>query len=164
MTASLKWRELGPALFVLAGSIVFLFWARTYSASSGRMPELVAWITIVFSLVDVTIQFDTSFSRGLRRLVTAERIVEWKMEGEEDVSFGRVLVSVLWVAGYVVLLYFVGFLIATPIYIFPYMIFHGGHTVRNSLLVTAATTLAIWLIFELIFKYPLYPGALFGGY
>jgi hypothetical protein len=47
---------------------------------------------------------------------------------------------------------------------FLYMLLHGGHSLRNSLLVTAATTLAIWLIFEVAFKYPLYPGVLFGGY
>jgi Tripartite tricarboxylate transporter TctB family len=164
MTATVKWRELGPALLVLAGSITFLFWARSYSGRSGAMPELVAWLTIALSLIDVIIQFDTAPSRALRRLVTAKRIVEWKMEGEEDASFSVILRSIAWVVGYVVLLYFVGFLIATPIYMFLYLLFHGGHNLRNSVLVTAGTTLLIWLTFEVAFKYPLYPGVLFGGY
>jgi hypothetical protein len=85
------------------------------------------------------------------------------MEGEEDVSFAKVILSIGWLAGYVVVLYFVGFLIATPIYVLLYMIFHGGHSIRNSVLVSAGTTLAIWLTFEVLFKYPLYPGVLFGG-
>ena len=163
MTASVKWRELGPALFVLAGSIVFLFWAQGYPGRSGAMPVIVAWVTIALSLVDVIIQFDTAPSRALRRMVTAKRIVEWKMEGEEDASFGRVALSVGWVVGYVVVLYFFGFLIATPAYMFLYMLIHGGHSLRNSVLLTAATTLTIWLTFEVVFKYPLYPGVLFGG-
>ena len=164
MTSSVKWRELGPALFVLAGSIGFLFWTRAYPGRSSAMPELVAWVTIALSLIDVIIQFDTAPSRTLRRLVTANRIVEWKTEGEEDASFARIVVSIAWVVGYVVLLYFVGFMIATPIYMFFYMLIHGGHSLRNSVLMTAATTLAIWLTFEIAFKYPLYPGVLFGGY
>lgn len=164
MTASVNWRDLAAALFVLAGAVVFLFWARPYSANSGSMPELVAWVTIVLALVDVIIQFDTALSRGLRRLVTAKRIVEWKMEGDEDASLGRVAMAIAWVAGYLVLLYFIGFMIATPIYMLLYMIIHGGHTIRNSVLVTGGTTLTIWLTFEVFFRYPLYPGVLFGGY
>jgi hypothetical protein len=96
--------------------------------------------------------------------VTAERIVEWKLEGEEEAGLGKIMLAIGWVAGYIVLLYFVGFLIATPIYVLFYMIFHGGHSIRDSVLVSVGTTLAIWLTFEVLFKYPLYPGSLFGGY
>jgi hypothetical protein len=164
MTSSVKWRELGPALFVLAGSIVFLFWARSYPGRASAMPVLVAWVTIALSLIDIIIQFDTAPSRALRRMVTAKRIVEWKAEGEEDASFGRIALSIAWVAGYACLLYFVGFLIATPVYMFLYMLIHGGHSLRNSALMTVGTTLMIWLTFQVAFKYPLYPGVLFGGY
>jgi hypothetical protein len=164
MTGSVKWRELGPALFLLVGSIGFLLWTYAYPGRSGAMPGLVAWITIALSLIDVAIQFDTAPSRALRRMVTAKRIVEWKLEGEEDASFSRIALSIAWVVGYVCLLYFVGFLIATPVYMFLYMLLHGRHTVRNSIVLTAATTMTIWLTFEVAFKYPLYPGVLFGGF
>jgi hypothetical protein len=164
MIAVANRRNLATALFVLAGSIVFLLWARTYPAQARAVPELVAWATIALTVIDVIIQFDTAPSRWLRRLVTAEKIVEWKLEGEEDASLTRVLLAVAWVAGYVTLLYFVGFLISTPIYVLLYMIFHGGHSIRNSILMSAGTTLSIWLVFEVLFKYPLYPGSLFGGY
>ena len=164
MIAGAHWKNLSAALLVLFASIVFVFWARTYSGESRTMPELVAWATIVLASIDVLIQFDTAPSRWLRRLVSAKRIVEWKMEGEENATLGSVLWAVGWVAGYTVVLYFFGFLIATPIYVLLYMIFHGGHSVRNSVLTAAGTTLAIWLTFEVLFKYPLYPGVLFGGY
>ena len=164
MTAGTRWRNLGTAAFVLFASVVFLFWAQTYSGQSRTMPELVAWVTIVLATIDLIIQFDTAPSRWLRGLVTAKRIVEWKLDGDEDASLGSVLLAVGWIVGYVVLLYFLGFLIATPIYVLLYMIFHGGHSIRNSVLITAGTTLTIWLTFEVLFKYPLYPGVLFGGY
>jgi hypothetical protein len=164
MIAESRWKNLGPALFIMVASVVFLFWSRTYSGQSRAMPELVAWATIALASIDVIIQFDTGPSRWLRRLVTAERIVAWKMEGEEEASLGTVLLAVGWVVGYVALLYLFGFLIATPVYVLLYMFFHGGHSIRNSLLAAAATTLTIWLTFEVLFKYPLYPGALFGGY
>ena len=163
MTAA-RWRDFATALFVLVGSVVFLFWARIYSGQSRAMPELVAWATIVLALVDVIIQLDSAPSRWLRGLVTAKRIVEWKVEGEESASVNAVLQAIGWIVGYVALLYFVGFVIATPIYVLLYMIFRGGHSIGNSILITVGTTLTIWLTFEVLFKYPLYPGVLFGGY
>jgi hypothetical protein len=163
-TTAVRWRDLSAALVVLAASVGFLLWARTYPPRSGAVPELVAWATIMLTLVDVATQFDTPWGRWLRRLVTAEKIVEWKLDGDEDASAGRVAIAIAWVAGYVVLLYFIGFMIATPIYMFCYMLLHGGHSIRNSLLLTAATALTIWLTFEVFFRYPLYPGVLFGGY
>ena len=164
MTAGIRWTNLGSALLVLATSIVFVFWSRTYSGQTRAVPELVAWITVVLALIDVIIQFDTAPSHWLRALVSAKRIVEWKLDGEEEATLRNVLLSIGWVVGFVVLLYFVGFLIATPIYVLIYMIFHGGHSVRNSVLTAAGTTLMIWLTFVVLFKYPLYEGVLFGAY
>jgi hypothetical protein len=164
MTASVRWRDLWVALFVFAISVGFLLWARTYPPRSGAVPELVAWATIALSLIDIAIQFETPWGLWLRRLVTAEKIVEWKMEGDEDASLGRIVAAVAWVAGYVAMLYFVGFLIATPVYMFLYMWLHGKLGMLTNLLVTAGTALTIWLTFEVFFRYPLYPGVLLGGY
>jgi hypothetical protein len=164
MTGMVRWRNFGAALFVLAISVAFLLWAQSYPRNAGGMPVLVAWIMIVLTVIDALTQFETPWGRWLRRLVTAERIVEWKPEGDEAARIGRVLLSIGWVAGYVVLVYFVGYLISTPIYMFLYMLLHGQHSVLNSALVTVGTTLAIWLTFEVLFKYPLYPGILFGAY
>jgi Tripartite tricarboxylate transporter TctB family len=163
MTAGIHWRNLGAALFILAISVVFVFWSRTYSGQTRTVPELVAWIAVVLALIDVVIQFDTASSRWLRALVSAKRIVEWKVDGD-DATLPSVLLSIGWVVGFVVILYFVGFLIATPTYVLLYMIFHGGHSVRNSALAAAGTTLMIWLTFVVLFKYPLYEGVLFGAY
>jgi hypothetical protein len=163
-TAAVRWRDLSAALIVFAASLGFLLWARAYPPRSGAVPEMVAWATIALTLIDIGSQFETTWGRWLRRLVTAEKIVEWKLEGDEDASPMRVAIAIAWVVAYVVLLYFVGFMIATPIYTFFYMWLYGGHTLRNSVLLTAATSLTIWLTFEVFFRYPLYPGVLLGGY
>lgn len=162
MTLPVRQREFWAALFVLALSVAFLLWARTYPGMSGAMPVLVAWGTIVLSLIDVVSQLETPFGRWLHRLVTADRIVEWKMEGDEDTPLARVLFSVAWVLGYLAALFLAGFLAATPIYIFLYMVIHGGRGLRDSALTAAATTLTIWLVFVVLFRYPLYGGLLFG--
>ena len=69
----------------------------------------------------------------------------------------------IWVVGYVVAIYVFGFLATTPVYIFLYMFLHGRKSVRISALSAIITTAAIWITFEYLFHYPLYPGLIFGG-
>jgi hypothetical protein len=164
MTFAVRQREFWAAILVLALSIGYLLWAKTYPPAAGAVPVLVAWTTIVLSIVDAVSQFETPLGRWVRRLVTAEKIVEWKMEGDEDAPLTRILLAVAWISGYLTALFLIGFMIATPIYILSYMRIHGGRSLRDSALAAAATTVAIWLTFVLLFRYPLYPGVLFGGY
>jgi hypothetical protein len=164
MTFAVRQREFWAAILVLALSVSYLLWAKTYPPAAGAVPVLVAWTTIVLSIVDAVSQFETPLGRWVRRLVTAEKIVEWKMEGDEDAPLTRILLAVAWISGYLTALFLIGFMIATPIYILSYMRIHGGRSLRDSALAAAATTVAIWLTFVLLFRYPLYPGVLFGGY
>jgi hypothetical protein len=163
MILAVRQREFWSGAVMLALGIGFLLWARTYSGTAGAMPVLVAWGTIVLSLIDIVSQFETPLGRRVRRLVTADKIVEWKMEGDEEAALRRILLSVAWLVGYLVGLFLVGFLIATPVYIFFYMVIHGGRSVRDSALTAAGTTFMIWLTFVVLFKYPLYQGLLFGA-
>jgi hypothetical protein len=164
MTLAIRQREFWAAIVVLALSVGYLVWAKSYPPAAGAVPVLVAWATIVLSIIDAVSQFETTLGRWVRRLVTAERIVEWKMEGDEDARLTRILLAMAWISGYLAALFLIGFLIATPIYILFYMLIHGGRSLRDSALAAAGTTLAIWLTFVVLFRYPLYPGVLFGGY
>ena len=164
MTFAVRHREFWSAVLVLALAIGVLLWAKTYPGDSGTVPVLVAWGTIILSIIDVASQFETPLGRAVRRLVTADKIVEWKLEGDENASLTRVVLSVAWLVGYLTALFLVGYIIATPIYILGYMTIHGGRSLRDSALVAAAATLTIWLVFVVMFGYPLYPGVLFGGY
>ena len=163
MTLAVRQREFWSAVVVLVLSIGFLLWARTYPDDARAMPVLVACGTIILSLIDIISQFETPFGRKVRYLITADKIVEWKMEGDEEAAFSRILLSVAWLVGYLVGLFLVGFIIATPIYIFFYMVLHGRRSMRDSALTAAGATLMIWLTFVVLFKYPLYEGLLFGA-
>ncbi len=164
MTFAVRQREFWAAILVLALSGGYLLWAKSYPFTAGAVPVLVAWATIALSIIDAVSQFETPLGRWVRRLVTAEKIVEWKMEGDEDAPLTRILLAVAWVVAYLAALFLIGFMIATPIYVLFYMLIHGGRSLRDSALAAAATTLTIWLTFVVLFRYPLYPGVLFGGY
>ena len=72
-------------------------------------------------------------------------------------------VLALLICAYLAAVYCVGFLVGTPVYLFLSMMLHGGKSFLASTMTAIATTLAIWVTFEVLFKYPLYPGVLFGG-
>jgi hypothetical protein len=163
MTFAIRPREFCTGVFVLASSIGFLIWASTYPGEAGAVPRLVAWLAIALATVDVVSQFETPFGLWVRRIVTADRIIEWKMEGEEEASLTRLLLSVGWLLAYLGALFLVGFLIATPAYILLYMTIHGGRSLRDGALAAVAITLVLWLTFVWLFKYPLYEGILLGA-
>ncbi|HEX2512879.1 MAG TPA: hypothetical protein VHK44_09830, partial [Xanthobacteraceae bacterium] len=112
MTFAVRQREFWAAILLLALSVGYLLWAKTYPPAAGAVPVLVAWATIVLSIIDAVSQFETPLGRWVRRLVTAERIVEWKMEGDEDAPLTRILLSVAWLSAYLAGLFLIGFMIA----------------------------------------------------
>ncbi|MEX0841420.1 MAG: tripartite tricarboxylate transporter permease [Xanthobacteraceae bacterium] len=164
MMKIIHWRDFGAALVILAIGVGFLIWAESYTASAAEVPVLVAWITIVLALIDAAARTETTLGRALRRLANAENVIEWKMEGDDVATSRRISSAIFWVLAYLAGVAAVGFLLTTPIYIFLYMKLHGGKSFLASAISATATTLGIWLLFEIIFEYPLYPGLLLGGY
>jgi hypothetical protein len=165
MRPVIHWPDFCAALVVLTIGVAFLAWAQTYPPDAAEVPTLVAWLTIVLALVDAAARTETALGRALRRLVSAEQVIEWKADGDDgNASARRVASSVFWLLAYLAGVALVGFLLATPLYIFLYVKLHGGHSARAGALAGLGTTLGIWIVFQLAFRYPLYPGLLFGGY
>ena len=163
MIKKIYWRDFGASLVVLAIGIGFLLWARTYRPSAAEVPVLVAWITIVLALIDAISQTDTKLGRIFRQFVAAQKVIEWKNEGDDEATTSRIGSAVFWILAYVGGVVLIGFLLMNPIYVFLYMRLHGGKSVLASGVTAVATGLGIWLTFEAMFQYPLYQGLLFGG-
>jgi len=164
MMAAVNKREIGAGLVVLAIGIVFLLWSQIYPPRMSAMPKLVGWVTIVLALIDIAAHFDTTLGRVLRRIAGLE-IAGLSSDSEAAVepSWRRIVIAMLWVVGYVAAIYIFGLLATTPLYIFLYMAVHGRKSMRISALNAVIVTIAIWITFEYLFHYPLYPGLLFGG-
>jgi hypothetical protein len=160
----IQWRDFCAALVTLALGVGFLVWTQAYPPEAAAVPALVAWIAIVLSLVDLAANTETAPGRVLRRLAGSENAIEWKVEGDRKAGTQRVASSTFWVAAYVAGSFLAGFLLATPAYIFLYMKLHGARSAFAAAVAAAGTTLGVWLVFQLAFRYPLYPGLLFGGY
>lgn len=164
MRRAVHWPDFGAALTVLAIGAGFLVWTQSYPPKAAAVPTLVAWLTIALALVDAAARTETALGRTLRRLVNAEQVIEWQAQGDGEASARRVVWSIVWLLAYLAGVALAGFLAATPAYIFLYVKLHGGRSALTAATAAAGTTLGIWLVFALLFRYPLHPGLLFGGY
>lgn len=79
----------------------------------------------------------------------------------EPSHYGRVAAGVGIVAGYIVLLSFVGYLIATPLFLMALMIIMNLRRLWLTLLLAIAITLILWLLFSMALQVPLPVGSLF---
>ena len=162
MTRTIRRSHLGASLVVLSIGVVFLLWAQIYPRNTGTVPTLVALLTIVLGLLDLVAQTDTALGQAVAKFAGRD---EGAAQDKPDTAGWRViLLSILWPVGYVAAVIVAGFLLATPLYILCYMWVYGGKTLLSSAIAASVTTLIIWLTFEVLFRYPLYPGMLFGGY
>jgi hypothetical protein len=80
-----------------------------------------------------------------------------------DVARGREIVAILFVAGGVVAIYLVGFLVAIPLYLYASIAFLGQQSRRSALIVALVTSLVIYLVFEVALAYDLFAGVLLTG-
>jgi len=160
----IRWRDFAAALLTLALGTAFLAWARTYPPQAAAVPTLVAWLTIALSLVDLVSHTETKAGRLLGRLAGSDNAIEWTVEGDQQAAGRRIASSLGWLLAYLAGMTLAGILLATPLYIFLYMKLHGGRSASAAALAALGTTAGVWLIFELAFRYPLYPGLLFGGH
>lgn len=164
MNGSIRWREFTTSLFILAVGVIYLIWARTYPSDMNAVPTLVAWLTIILASIDATSHTETRIGAAIRRFV-GQTSAEASSGDEKSVTPGwlPVIFSILWPLAYVVAVIVAGFLLATPVYIVLYMTMFGRKPLLMSTLTALITTAAIWIVFELLFHYPLFPGVLFGG-
>lgn len=91
---------------------------------------------------------------------------DWLTNHADDVHhepshYGRVAAGVGIVAGYIVLLSFVGYLIATPLFLMALMIIMNLRRLWLTLLLAIAITLILWLLFSMALQVPLPVGSLF---
>lgn len=155
-------RDAVAACIVLAVSVVFLVWAQEYPRRLGIVPSLVAWAAIALSLLDLAAQTETRAGRVIRRF-SGQGARNEPEERERSANEHSEAVAMLWPVGYTLAVVAFGFLVATPAYVFLYMWLHGAKPLRSSVLGALVTTLAIWLTFQVLFRYPLYQGVVFGG-
>lgn len=143
--------ELIIALLLLSIAVGMLATAHTYSQSSGFFPKFIGWIFVMLALIEVLRQLMSIFA-------TKEK--ETKESGDHLM---REFTGFLWLAALLATLYVLGFLIATPVFIFSFLRISAGKSLRECLLVSGLGTVFVYVIFVVLLEYRLFAGVLFAA-
>lgn len=149
-TASLLAR-IAVLVFVLAYLLIGL---NTLDATTRFVPVLAAGVTLLLVIADL-------LKTLLGRTVEHGDAAEGGGVSTEGVTAGRELAAIGLVAAGVAAVYFAGFLVAIPLYLFVSIAWLGKQPVRTALVVTLVTSVAIFLVFEFGLAYNLHRGTFF---
>jgi len=152
-------KNLLVSLLMLALVIAFLFATYGVSVKGQRVPQLVAWIGIVLCALDVIAHTGTAFGNRVALLLSGAPSAE-EAAGKKPSLSGE-LIAMTWMVIATAGILLVGFLVATPVYVFGYMTLYGRKPIVQSGIAAVVTTLFIWVVFEVLMEYELYRGLLF---
>lgn len=138
---------LGLALFTIMWSL----FAENYRFDSKLLPVIVGSIVALLSLLGLWSEFRLGMSTDVRTPVDGEFANE---------NWRGYFVHFSWILAFFLAIYFVGFLVAVPIFVFAYTKRLGAKLVPT-LIATVAMTALVYFAFELALDVPLYRGLLF---
>jgi len=147
--------EYMPALGLLAVSVAYLVVALGYKPDSRAVPVAVAGTIIVLLLLDLISRSETRIGRSLLALLNPAALTDQKPVAA---SAGRQVAAVLWILGFTAGLVVLGILTAAPLYVFAALHLKGRRSIPVALAAAAVALLAMWLLFAVALRLPLYAG------
>ncbi len=148
-------RSVLPSVVILVFVVFYLITGYlSLDDTTRRVPLLAGVVTLVLVIIDIA----RVIIRG------GAQSGSWVVEGggvQVPESRGRELAAISLVAAGVAAIYLLGFLIAIPLYLFASIAFLGQQSSRAAVAVALLTSLVIYVVFEVVLDYPLFPGLLF---
>jgi hypothetical protein len=159
-----RWTHYLPPILVLAVVTGFLVMTYQLPPAARSMPSLVGWAGLALALIDLVSRTGGAFGEALMKALNPAGL---KLGEEERAEAPAGLWPLVTGIGLVVLLVaaflLVGVLIAAPLLIFTALMVANRRQPISSILIAAAATAVIWLLFSVLLRLHLYPGVLFGG-
>ena len=149
-------------LILLTFTIIFLFWAYTYGERARMVPVIVGWSMIILCILDVIAVSDSKVGKAVKTFFTGTIIGEAAAE-KSDTPTRKIIVAMLWPSSFVALVYFFGFVLLIPFYVFLFVVVQGRKPMKQGLLSAIITTAFIYIVFEKLLQYEVYKGLLFDG-
>ena len=146
-----------PALLFTL-SCGFALWSEALPDVPRLMPQLVALVTAALCILDFISRGSNPLSQKVSILLGADFN---NREMKHDPAVGAEIIMLLWMAGCVGLMMFIGLLPSVFIFVLAYMRFQGGQSWRSAILASVSALFFVGLVFEILLQYNLYRGALF---
>jgi hypothetical protein len=150
---------LPPIIMTLVG-IGFLYWSYTYDPEARLFPVIIGWTWIILSALDIVASSGTRFGDLVAAFFTGQ-VVAPKDDEHIEQSGKKTIISIVWVIAFIGAVYFVGFFPVIPFYIFLFVVVQGKKSIKLGAIAGVATVTFSWLVFAVIFSYPIFKGVLF---
>lgn len=153
-------RDYLPAVGLLVVTLLYLYLSYGYPPKARAFPAMVAWVMLALIALDLLSRTQTRLGRAVKRALNpaADRV---PLADDHGQSTRRQVTSVLWVAGVTAAMVLIGIIGAVPLYVFSALRLRGKRPLLTCLLISAATTGFIYLLFGVVLRLNLYPGILF---
>ena len=153
--------SLAPVIFIFCFTIIYIVTGyMTLDEDSRHVPILTGYVTIFLLIFETLKRFV---------VVKSEKQPEAEIKSDEDpvnVSILRELTGLLYVAGLAMTIYFFGFFVAIPVYLFVAIVFLGKQSKKTAIIVTTIASIIIYIVFEVLRESMRYQGRVwsFDGY
>jgi len=148
------------AVLILLMAVSVLIIAHGYSGGSGIFPRFIGWVFLGLISLEIGLQLNVLVKRTPQDDIRVDR--------DDTSGNGRTIVikeiqGFLWIGFFLFILYLAGFLVSIPVYMFAFLRISAKRTVKECLIMSAGSTIFVYLIFIVLMDYRLYPGVLFGA-
>jgi hypothetical protein len=145
--------SLAPVIFIFCFTIGYIATGYiTLDEDSRHVPILTGYVTIFLLILETLKRFMPGESTGQSELASDEEI---------NVPISREIIGLLYAAGLGGAIYFLGFYIAIPLYLFLAVAFQGKQEKRSALTISVMGSVIIYIVFELLLEIRLYQGLFF---
>ena len=146
-------------LVILAFVVLFIVTSYQYKLTDRMFPLMVGYVAVPLLLMDLLALTDSKIGRKISVFFSAKTPEEVDKDADKTKrTMAEELKIFMWMGTLVLGIYLIGFLPCTPIFVYCWMKFRGGYSVRQSAYLAIATITFVYVLFEILLQYELYPG------
>lgn len=146
--------SLAPVIFILCFTIGYILTGyMALDEDSRHVPVLTGFVTILLLVFESMKRFVFKETEAAEDTSSAEV--------EVNVPLSREVTGILYIAVFAMAIFFLGFYIAIPLYLFVAIAYLGKQQKKSAVTVAVIASVVIYVVFELLLETRLFQGVLF---
>ena len=146
-------------LIILAIVILFIATSYQYKLTDRMFPLMVGYFALPLLIMDLLALTDSKIGDNISIFFSAKTPEKVDEDADTTVrSLKQELMIFMWMGILVLGIYLIGFLPCTPVFVYCWMKYRGGYSIRESAYLSIGTIVFVYVLFEIILQYELYPG------
>ena len=146
-------------LIILAIVVLFIATSYQYKLTDRMFPLMVGYFALPLLIMDLLALTDSKIGEKISIFFSAKTPEKVDEDADTTVrSLKQELMIFMWMGILVLGIYLIGFLPCTPVFVYCWMKYRGGYSIRESAYLSIGTIVFVYVLFEIILQYELYPG------